>query len=404
MTDPRRSPERAALLTAVERVRDAALAHADEAERRRTLAPAVVDALHSVGLFAMAAPRALGGAECDPLTQIEVFEAMARIDTSAGWSLMIGAMTTAMAGGYLPDAGAARVFAGATPICAGLQQPAGVARRAPGGYVVSGRWPFGSGVRHAGWVLSGAVVEPAGAPAVAGSPGGPPELLTFAVPAGDVRIEDTWHSSGLRGSGSDHYRVEGVFVPEELTFPFPAAAPRRGGPLYALPFIAFVTPAHVGFALGAARGALDEIIRAAPRRTRLWTGVQLGDHAAFQMDLGRAEAKLGAARAYALAAVGAAWDRVRAGDALSLDDWSAVRLAATYVTEVAAEVISFAYRSGGASALYSTSPLQRYFRDIHAATQHIAATDDAYEAAGRARLGIATPHPFFAPRPPLQGA
>jgi alkylation response protein AidB-like acyl-CoA dehydrogenase len=132
--------------------------------------------------------------------------------------------------------------------------------------------------------------------------------------------------------------------------------------------------------------------------------VQLGDHAAFQMDLGRAEAKLGAARAYALSAVSAAWDRVRAGDALSLDDWSAVRLAATYVTEVAAEVISFAYRSGGASALYSTSPLQRYFRDIHAATQHIAATDDAYEAAGRARLGIATPHLFHAPRPPLRGA
>lgn len=395
MTEPRRSSERATLLAAVERARDTVLAHADEAERRRTLAPATVDALRSSGLFAMAVPHVLGGAECDPLTQLEIFEAMTRIDTSAGWCLMIGAITSAMAGGYLPDAGAARVFEGAAPICAGLQQPAGVARREAGGYVISGRWPFGSGVRHATWVLTCAAVEPPEAP----SEPGPPELISFVIPAREVEIEDTWDVSGLRGSGSDHYRLNGVFIPEELTFPFPAAAPRRGGALFALPFIAFTTSGHVGFALGAARGALDEIVRVAPHRVRLWTQVQVGAHAAFQMDLGRAEARLGAARAYAIEVMGAMWDRVRAGEALSLDAWATIRLATTYITEVAAEVISFAYRAGGGGALYSSSPLQRYFRDIHAATQHIAATDDAYEFAGRVRLGLAALHPVLAPRP-----
>jgi alkylation response protein AidB-like acyl-CoA dehydrogenase len=344
----------------------------------------------------MSAPRALGGAECDPLTQTEVFEAMARVDTSAGWSLMIGAMVSALAGGYLPDAGAARVFAGAFPLCAGLQQPAGAARRAPGGYVLRGRWGFGSGVRHAKWVFTAAMVEPEGGAAA----GGPPEMINVAVPASDVRIEDTWDVAGLRGSGSDHYSVEGVFVPEEMTCPFPAAPPRRGGAMFTLPMVALLTPAHVGFALGAGRRALDEIALLAPRRIKIWPQVALGAHAAFHMDLGRAEAKLGAARAYAFEVIGAMWDRARAGQPLSIDDWSAIRLVATYVTEIAAEVISFAYRAGGGGALYASSPLQRYFRDIHAATQHIAATDDAYEFAGRARLGAAEPHLMLAPRAP----
>lgn len=394
MSEPRRSPERDALLSAVERVRDTAMAHADESERRRTLAPAVVDALRSSGLFAMGAPRAVGGAESDPLTQVEVFEAMTRADTSAGWSLMIGAMTAALAGGYLPDRGAERAFGGAFPIFAGFQAPAGSARRAPGGFVLSGRWPFGSGVRHAGWVFTGAVVEPESPPAA----GSIPEMISAAVPAASLLIEDTWDAAGLRGSGSDHYRMEGVFVPEELTCPFPCAAPRRGGPVFRLPLVAFLTPAHVGFALGAARRALDEVAPAARRRVKAWPQRPLASHAAFQMDLGRAEAKLAAARAYSFDVIGAMWDRALAGQDLSLDDWSAVRLVTTHVTEIAADVVTFAYRSGGGGALHATSPLQRYFRDIHAATQHISATDDAYEFAGRVRLGIAEPHPLLAPR------
>jgi alkylation response protein AidB-like acyl-CoA dehydrogenase len=395
MLAPHVSPVRADLLSQVERLRDVALGHAEESERRRTLAPAVVDALQSSGLFAMAAPREVGGAESDPLTQLEVFEAMTRIDTSAGWSLMISAMTAALAGAYLPDGGAGRVFQGGPfPTFAGLQMPAGVARRVPGGYVVRGRWPFGSGVRHARWIMTGAVVEPEdGQP-----PAGPPELISVVVEVEQVRIEDTWDTAGLRGTGSEHYQMDGVFVAEELTCPFPGAPQRRGGAVFALPVIALLTPAHVGFALGAARRALDEIIALAPRRVKAWTRVTLGSHAAFQMDLGRAEARLGAARAYAFSVLGAMWDRARAGEALSLDDWAAIRLVGTYVTDVAAEVTAFAYRSGGAGALYATSPLQQYFRDMHAATQHIAATDDAYEFAGQVRLGVGVPHPFLAPR------
>ncbi|KYG11155.1 hypothetical protein BE21_01025 [Sorangium cellulosum] len=394
MSEPRRSPERERLLAAVERVRGVAVAHAEASERQRTLAPAVVDALRSSGLFATAAPRAVGGAESDPLTQLEVFEAMARADTSAGWSLMVSALLAALAGGSLPDEGARQVFAGPFPTFAGLQVPSGVARRVSGGYVLEGRWAFGSGVRHARWVFTSAIVAPeGGAP-----PAGPPEMLSLAVPLEQVAIEDTWDVAGLRGTGSDHYRIEGAFVPEALTCAFPGAPRRRGGALYAIPLLALLAAGHVGFALGVGRRALDEIAAVAPRRIKAWPQLALGSHAAFHMDLGRAEAKLAAARAYAFDALGRMWDRARAGEGLAIEDWAEIRLVQTYVTEVAAEVAGFAYRAGGGSALYAASPLQRCFRDMHAATQHIAATDDAYEFAGRARLGIAELHPLLAPR------
>jgi alkylation response protein AidB-like acyl-CoA dehydrogenase len=274
--------------------------------------------------------------------------------------------------------------------------PSGVARRVPGGYRVSGRWAFGSGIRHADWVFTSAAVAPEGeAPR-----GGPPELVSFVVPVREVQVEDTWHTAGLRGSGSDHYRMEDVMVEAPMTCSFPGPAPLRGGPVFTLPLMALLAPAHIGFALGTARRALDEIAAAAPARRKLWTGAALATHAGFHADLGRAEARLGAARAYALEVVGAAWRRALAGEPLPAAEGVAVRLAIAHATDVAAEATTFAYRAAGAPALYTSSPLQRCLRDVHAATQHVAAGDDAYEVAGRARLGPAELHPLLAPRAP----
>lgn len=394
MAHETRSPERETFLTAVERVRSVALAGAEEAEHSRTLPAATVTALLEAGLFTVGAPRELGGAECDPLTQVEVFEAMSRIDTSAGWCLLIGAMSTALAGGYLGDRAVARIFQGSWPIAAGLISPAGTAERVPGGYRVSGRWAFGSGIRHSSWVFTGAVVVAPGAPAE-----GPPPMINLAVPTQQVTIEDTWHVSGLKGTGSCHYSMADVFVEDEFTCPFPLAPARRGGPLFRLPLIALLTPAHVGFALGVARRALDEIAATAGSKQRLWSQAPLLRHGPFHMDLGRAQARLTAARALAFEALGSAWTTTLGGGALSVEQWSSIRLAATYATEIAAEVTTVAYRHGGGGALYASSPLQRCFRDIHAATQHVAATDDAYEFAGKALLGIAEPHPMMSPRP-----
>jgi alkylation response protein AidB-like acyl-CoA dehydrogenase len=390
-------PGRDELLQAVESVRPIAEKNADEAERLRTLPTSTVDALARAGLFSVATPRSLGGAESDPWTQIEVFEAMTRIDTSAGWAALIGSMTAALAGAYLSDRAVATIFERRPPIGAGLQSPAGLAERVSGGYRIRGRWAWGSGIRHATWVFTSAVVLPPGG----ARPDGPPEMISIAVPASAVTIEDTWYSAGLRGSGSAHYRIDDLFVADDFVCPFPGAPPRRGGPLYRLPLVAFLAPAHIGFALGAARRALDEIAALAGSKTRLWTQALLRDHAPLRMDLGRAEAKLGAARAYSREVADLMWSAAKDARPLSPSDWSSVRLAATYVTDIAAEVVGVAYRHGGGSALYDSSPLQRYFRDINAATQHVAASDDAYDLAGRVLLGTAEPHIMMSPRPEI---
>jgi indole-3-acetate monooxygenase len=388
-----------ALLAAVEALREVACAHAGESERLRTLAPPVVAALRASGLLGFVLPEVLGGGGHGPRVQLDAFEAMTRIDTATGWSLMISSMLSAIAGAYLPAEGAREVFAGrlaAAPTCAGLLMPSGTLRHAPGGFRVDGRWAFGSGIRHAEWIVTSAVVQPA----AGGAPVGPPQMRTIVVPAHEVVIESTWHAAGLRGSGSEHYRLEDVFVPEARTFAFPHAAAIRGSSAFDLPLIALLCPAHAGFVLGAARAALDAITELAPSRIKVWSGVALGQHAAFHMDLGRVDAKLRAARALAREAVALLELRTGEGSPLTLEDWRTARLAVTHATDVATEVASFAFHAGGSSALYDASPLQRLLRDVHAAAQHIAATDDAYEFAGRLLLGMAAPHPLTAPRAP----
>jgi alkylation response protein AidB-like acyl-CoA dehydrogenase len=379
------------LLAAVARVRPIAEARARDSERDATLHPDVVAALRREGLFALGAPAELGGGGASGSTQLTVFEAMAHADSSAGWALMIGASISGMMGAYLPDATARELFAGHVPIAAGLQVPMGTARPVAGGYRVTGRWGFGSGIRHADWVFTAARVE-------AGTSDAPPCFVHVAVPVGQVTIEDTWDTSFLSGSGSEHYRLEDVFVDHAHTCDYPAAARQRGGAFFDLPFVALVAPGHLGFALGVAQRALDEAASLAPRRVMAWTGEPIAARSSFRAELGRHEVALQAARALAREVIARCTGRVAEGEPLSPADWAAVRGAVTYVTEVAVQVATFAFRAGGATALLAGAPLERCFRDSHAALAHIAATVDAYDYVGRVVLGEAPFHPMLMAR------
>ncbi|MDI1452105.1 acyl-CoA dehydrogenase family protein [Polyangium sp. 6x1] len=379
------------LLASVARVRPIAEAHADASNEGTTLHPTVVAAMKEEGLFALAAPKEVGGQGADGRTQFVVYEAMAHADPSAGWSLMIGAIMNGMMGAYLPEAATREIFARGMTTSAGLQVPMGKARRVRGGFEVTGRWGFGSGIRHADWVYTAAAIE---APGQAG----PPSFVQIAVPAARVTIEDTWNTAFLRGSGSNHYRMEALFVEEAFTCSYPGAARRRGQAYFELPFIALVAPGHIGFALGVARRALEEIAIVAPRRFKAWNGETLAAQSSFRVELGRKRAALDAARALAREVIELSMQRAEAGEALSPEDWAAVRAATTYTTEVAADVTSFAFRAGGSSAIYTGTVLERCFRDVHAAAQHIAATDDAYDYAARVRMGEAPFNPLLLPR------
>jgi indole-3-acetate monooxygenase len=308
----------ARVLASIARIRPIAEAHARDAEKAATLHRAVVAAMQEEGLFGLATPAAVGGLEAGPLVQLAAFEAMAHADPAAGWSLMIGSVTTSWLGAYLPDAAVARIFQGRMPIAAGLQVPMGTARAVKGGYEVSGRWGFGSGIRHADWIFT---------PATVGDPPaeGPPMIVQVAVPIDRVTIENTWDTAFLRGSGSEHYRMESVFVEEAFTCPWPLAARRRGGAVFDLPMIASVAPAHIGYALGVARRALEEIALVAPRRTKAWTGETLAAQSSFRVELGRKRAALDAARAYGREVITQVTNRVLDGKTLDPADWAAAR-------------------------------------------------------------------------------
>ncbi len=165
-----------------------------------------MDALYESGLFRLKLPHVMGGAEADVLTQLDVLEEVCRIDPSAGWCLMIGSASLGSLGAFLPDDVVCDVFVdGKPPMTVRVFAPFGTAVPVAGGYRLSGRWPFGSGVRHSQWVAAGA--------RVIGREPGRPLQLRVAVTRSDVKIHDNWQVMGLRGPGSRDFSVQDLFVP-----------------------------------------------------------------------------------------------------------------------------------------------------------------------------------------------
>jgi alkylation response protein AidB-like acyl-CoA dehydrogenase len=376
-----RADTRRALLDAVDRVRATVAAGADEAERLRTLPPATVTALHGTGLLGLKLPGVLGGAEADPVTQIEVIEALTAVDASAGWCLMVGATTGALPGVFLGEEAVGAMFDGRTmPLAAGCYMPTGRAVAEPGGFRVTGRWAFASGIRHASWVSGTAWVVRGGVQT--------DERRVFVVRADEVEIHDTWHVAGLRGTGSCDFSVKDHFVPEAFTGDMERARPQRGGPLYRLGLPGFVTNEHVAFALGVARRALDAITALAATKSRGVRPSPLAGRATVQRFLGEAELRLRAARALAVELNEAAWTTVQIGDDLTGRQHAELRSAAVLATEVALDITARAFRYAGGGALYDAGVLQRCLRDLSAGAQHFMVSDSAYEGLGQILLGL----------------
>jgi alkylation response protein AidB-like acyl-CoA dehydrogenase len=284
-----------------------------------------------------------------------------------------------MAGGWLPDEGARRVFgaageAGLLPLIAGQPQPRGVGRPVPGGYVVSGRWGFSSGIVHAGWVIGG---FPA--------PDDPAVAMVFVAPKEDADVVDTWHVAGLQGTGSLDFRFSDVFVPASMTYVRGGHA-FRGGPLFRQPGHLFVDNEVPPLAVGLARRALAEMAELAGQTARFPGGATLQERAAFHKELGRAWARVRAARAVHREAISAAWAATLTGADVPARLLTDAATASVYTVETCAEVVADLFRYGGGRALSLTSRLQRHLRDALAARQHVSVSEEHYETAGRELL------------------
>jgi alkylation response protein AidB-like acyl-CoA dehydrogenase len=363
----------------------------EEIERARRMPRDLVDALRETGVFSLAVPRALGGQEATPVELMRAIEAVATADGSAGWCTMI-ALSANVVAGYMPEAGANEVFTDPTAPSAGIAAPAGSAVRANGGVRVSGRWSFASGITHCDWVWAGCVVMEDGRPRM--TPRGP-EMLHAWMPVSDVEIHDTWHVSGLCGTGSNDFSATDVFVPERRTFALLDLAGNRPEALYQMPPVSLFVFQVVSVSLGVARSALDELTELAQEKAPTLYMEALAERPVAQAQLAQAEAALGGARSFLYETAENMWESVCAGHSPGGRQLALTRAAAIHAVETAAAVTRIANTLGGGSSIYSSSSLQRHARDAEAITHHFTVSPHTWEQAGRVLLGREPGVPVF---------
>jgi indole-3-acetate monooxygenase len=388
-----RQAKREVLLQAVLDVSTTVAAGIQEAEQNSTLPLKVVEAMQDAGLFRLKLPAELGGAEADPVTQIDVIDALSYVYPSAGWVLMTNSTAIGNAGAFLPDDAIEQVFAGGrVPRAATVGGSTSTIEPVDGGYVLNGRWPFCSGVPHSEWIcLGGRHYKEAGAP---------PDVYTCFVPTSSVQIHDNWQVAGLKGSGSNDVSVKDLFVPR--SFAWKQHTPlrgirQRGGPIFLLGLPGSVSSEHASFALGTGRLALDLIKDAAKskRRGRGAAATTLAERSVFQRFVAESELRLRAAYLMTVDVHERAWNIVCDGATPEPELEAEMRASAVHCTQVAVEVATQAFRFAGGSALYLESPLQMCMRDVNAGAQHFAVSDVAYENLGQFRLGMPQANAYY---------
>lgn len=345
----------------------------------------MVDVLRGDGLFRMLVPAALGGGEAGPADLITAVETLAQGDGSAAWCLAAVA-TSGMLAAYLPDEAAREIFGDAGDLACGVFAPRGKATAQPdGGYVVSGNWQLASGCQYCNWIMGGCMLSDAGELRML--PSGAPDVRLAIFAATDVEIADTWHASGLRGTGSHDISVDALDVPAEHTVSLITDQPRERGPLYGFPVFGLLALAISAVGLGMARGAIEELSGLAVTRKGGGSKRTLAERDHTRATVAQAEAKLRAARALVDVAIGEAWETSLAGDAIGTGARAGLRLAASHAMQSSRDVVDRMYELGGSSAVYATSPLQRRLRDVHVATQHMLVAAPTWELLGRQLLG-----------------
>ncbi len=362
------------------------LAAREEGEQIRRVPPRVAEALAEAGLLQMFLPRSMGGPELDPLTVFRAIEEISKADSSIGWCAMI-ATDVSLALGWLP-AEVGRRFCGkpADFRGAGSLRPLGRAYPVDGGYRVKGHWNFASGIDHANRLFCPCIVMDGDKPQLTEAE--TPRVRTMWLAPEQATIKDTWSVVGMRGTGSQDFIVDDVFVPAAHTC-FLGDPALEAGPLYSprLVLVLLFIPVAAN-SLGIARGAIDAFIELAGRETSTRSTDLLRDRPLVQTRLAEAEAILNAARAYSVDSVGTFWDVVCSGASDPSIAIAQARLAIVHAMHEAVRTVDLVFHAAGTNAIYCRNPLERYFRDIHVAVQHNSAFPAQYESAGKVLMGL----------------
>jgi alkylation response protein AidB-like acyl-CoA dehydrogenase len=358
---------------------------APETDAQRELPRPLFEAMADAGLFRLGLPRTLGGFEMDLPGYIEVIEELGRADASTAWvTNQVSIFATYAA---RMETAAARAIWIDTPrsVVANTPQANAQAIVVPGGYRVTGRQGFSTGCRHASWLAAHTTVTEQGRPRL---DDGQPEMRYCFVPRAEAQLLDTWQVRGMRGTGTHHFAVNDVFVPEERTVKSVTAPLVEQGPLYRLPRTLVFASGDAAVALGTARSCLAAFMELATTKTPRAMDALLRDQPLIQSEVGRAEARLRSSRAFLQEAVRKIWDAVLATGEVTLEQRAVLRLATTDGIRAAVAVVDMVYNMAGATAAYESSPIQRHFQDVHVMSQHLQARLAHYELVGRHWLGL----------------
>jgi len=364
-------------------------ARAQACENLRRCPDETIAELHASGLMRVMQPRRFGGAELGPATVLDITLEMAKACPSTAWVWMNLATHSWNIAQFALRAQEDVWSSDPNALAAtGLAFPCGKAQPVDGGYVVTGKWPFGSGIDAAQWMLAGAMTD-RGAAA--------PERRFFLVPRNDFRSLNNWHAFGLAGTGSHDVEVREAFVPEHRSLAadvFASGLEVPGGKVHANPIYRLPTFATFGFFLasvpvGAARGALEQFVAAARTRAGTYTGARLSELTPLQIRIGEAAACVDLAETQLRADLAELVGMVEAGVAPPVEAKLRWKRNLAFEVQLTVRAVDTLMAASGAGGLYATLPLQRLFRDVHAAAAHIALTWDVQATAyGQNALGL----------------
>ena len=365
---------------------------ADVIDAERRLPQDLAADMADEGLFRLLVPRSLGGAELDFIEYLRIVEIFARADGSVAWCVNQNNV-------FATDSVRMRVETAqeiwADPravISNGPPMPPSCAVATDGGYRVTGRWNFSSGIRHANWVAALTPLGPQGEDGRQGA-GGKREVVLL-IPKDQVEVLDVWQVNGLRGTGSFSFEATDLFVPAARAYGANDAV-RESGPLYVIPKVLMFATGFGTVALGVARTALDAAIAIAGKKVPAKRSSILRDTSTTQRQIGEAEARWRSARAFLKQAASTLWDSACKDGALTAEDRIGLRLAATHANREAARVAAVAYDVAGADGIFVTNPIQRRFQDAQVITQQVQGRKTHYDTAGAFYLGLEPKSTYF---------
>lgn len=384
----------------VQRARDLApgiAARAEACEQLRRLPDETERELHDAGLFRIGQPARVGGAELDIGIFVDVCAEIARVCPSTAWNIGNLASHHWMLGFFPPQTQEELWDVSLDVLIAtSLVFPGGRGRKVDGGYEVSGRWPLSSGVDNCDWNMLGFILRE--------TDDGPPIEQRFAlIHRSQYEIIDTWHVVGLAGTGSKDVAVKSLFVPDHHTLTAQAftGKPHPGSeinptPLFRLPLLALGPYVLTGVMLGGAQGAYETVVGAARKRNATTTGQPFGASQPVQIKVAEAAARIDTAEILMRRVCEHAMAVARTGVEPALADKVRYRRDAFFSVRLCVEAVDILMGVAGSSGLHLGNPIQRLFRDVHAANAHIMFSPDVQGTIyGQHALGATGPAPLL---------